>query len=105
MPSSTSSADRCRYLQWQKGLLQTELDALQPTLIMFVTGPYYDAYLRAEFDGLTFDPLAPFESRLISKLNSPALHAPAYRTYHPGYLNRHAGFEPLAAAVADAIQS
>lgn len=103
---SISESDRRRYLQWQHGLLQTELAALQPTLILFVTGPYYDEYLRSELNDLTFAPLAVFQPRQLSKLSSTALTAPAYRTYHPGYLNRRPnslGFAPLKAAVADAI--
>ena len=103
---SIPEADRNRYLQWQSGLLRTELAELQPTLIFFVTGPYYDDHLRSELSDLTFEQLAGFEPRQFSKLRSVALPAPAYRTYHPGYLNRHTsslGFAPFKAAVADAI--
>jgi hypothetical protein len=101
---SIPEKDRARYLQWQKGLLQAELTQLQPTLIVFVTGPHYDVYLRNEFDEITFEPLGSFDPRVVSKLKSPMLGAPAYRTYHPGYLNRSSGFAPLQAVVADALR-
>jgi len=97
---SLSEADRQRYLAWQRGLLSAELNALQPTLILFVTGPGYDPYLRDEFSELQFDVVAPFPNRTLAKLASPSLPAPAYRTYHPGYLNRKVGFAPLQAAIA-----
>ncbi len=104
---SLPEADRNRYLQWQKGLLKAELAALQPTLVLFVSGPYYDDFLRSEFDDLAFEPLGGFGPRQLSKLNTAALAAPAYRTYHPGYLNRRSrtlGFSPLEAAMADAVE-
>lgn len=95
--------DRGLYLKWQEGLLQSELTILNPTLILFVCGPHYDDYLRSEFKDLTFEPVGAFETRQLSKLHSAALTAPAYRTYHPGYLNRSLGFAPLEAAIGDAI--
>ena len=101
---SGSEADRRTYLQWQKGLLRAELNALQPTLIVFVTGPHYDAYLSDEFDGTSFEALGTYKPRVVAKVTSPALCAPAYRTYHPGYLNRSLGFAPLEAAIADAAR-
>jgi hypothetical protein len=101
---SISEKDRARYLQWQKGLLQAELTELLPTLIVFLTGPYYDDYLRSEFDEISFEPLGSFEPRVVSKLKSAMLTAPAYRTYHPGYLNRTVGFAPLEAIIADALK-
>lgn len=108
---SIPETDRGKYLQWQKGLLQAELAELRPTLIVFVTGPNYDDYLKSEFDLITFESVRHFEPRVLSKLASPLLAAPAYRTYHPGYLNRKfrslglaEGFAPLEAIIADAIE-
>jgi hypothetical protein len=100
---SISEMDRRNYLKWQKGLLRAELGELQPTLIVFVTGPNYDDYLKDEFDQLSFMPVSPFNSNVLSTLESPALKAQAYRTYHPGYLNRDLGFAPLEAAIANAL--
>jgi hypothetical protein len=108
---SISETDRRTYLRWQKGLLQAELTELRPTLIVFVTGPNYESYLKDEFDQLSYEPVSSFELKVLSKLVSPRLIAPAYRTYHPGYLNRKfrslglaCGFAPLEAIIADALK-
>jgi hypothetical protein len=102
---SISEADRQGYLQWQKGLLQAELAAINPTLIIFVNGPNYDSYLSSEFQKLSFEPLDSFSVRAVAKLKSPTLTAPTYRTYHPNYLNYSTGFAPVAAVLADAIRT
>lgn len=93
------SEDRDRYLAWQQGLLMQELRELKPTLILFVTGPAYDEYLKAEFPGIGFEALAPFNVRQLARLTGDGLPAPAYRTYHPGFLNRNLGFKPLDVAI------
>ncbi len=96
---------RRTYLDWQKGLLTAELRALAPTLIVFVSGPYYDDYLTEEFEGLEMTAVEPFDERVLSRLRAPGLgDVPAYRTYHPGYLNRvkRFGFGTLEAAIRDA---
>jgi hypothetical protein len=98
---SIPKADRRAFLRWQNGLLRSELRALHPTLIVFVTGPYYDDFLSAEFAELTFEPLRRYAPRVACRLNSPELAAPAYRTYHPGYLNRRFGFAPIEAIISD----
>jgi hypothetical protein len=102
---SISEKDRTGYLRWQKGLLKAELTDLRPTLIVFLTGPNYDDYLLSEFDEISFEPLGSFEPRVLSKLKSAMLTAPAYRTYHPGYLNRTVGFTPLETIIADALKT
>ena len=66
--------------------MEAELGELRPTLIVFLTGPNYDDYLLSEFDEISFEPIGSFEPRVLSKLKSAKLTAPAYRTYHPGYL-------------------
>ncbi len=99
------STDGRAYLNWQNGLLRAELEILKPTMILFVCGPNYDQYLREEFGELRFEPLEEFEERAAAKIVRSALGAPAYRTYHPAYLNRRMrcglGFAPLQAALDD----
>ena len=76
------------YLAWQKGLIAAELKELNPTVAIFVTGPRYDEYLLSEFSGLRLDALPGFSEREVARLHHPELPFPAFRTYHPGYLNR-----------------
>ena len=87
------------YLDWQHGLLSEELKALDPTLIIFVTGPDYDPYLGREFDGLTYESVPPYHERELAKLQHENLRAPAFRTYHPGHLalKEHLHFGPITA--------
>lgn len=101
--------DQRVYLGWQKGLLTAELQALEPTLILFVCGPNYDRYLAEEFEDLTRTPVLNFNERQAAKLQSVILPAPAYRTYHPAYLQRCAGsglgFVPIQSILEDAALS
>lgn len=92
---------RSQYLRWQRGLLVAELQALRPTLVLFVSGPNYDTFLNTEFRDLGYEPLAAFSVRQVARLKSGGLPSPAYRTYHPGFLHRSLRFSPLAAAIAD----
>lgn len=87
------------YLAWQKGLIGAELNELNPTVAIFVTGPRYDEYLLAEFSGLHLESLPGFSEREVARLRHPELPFPAFRTYHPGYLNRvdHLGFKAIEA--------
>ena len=103
---SVDRSTRRAYLDWQKGLLRMELSVLAPTLIIFVSGPYYDVYLAEEFDGLEMIPVGSFGGRALSRLHAPGLGGiPAYRTYHPAYLNRVRELRcaPIEAAIADAV--
>lgn len=103
---SMSSDEREAYLSWQHGILLQELRIIQPTLIIFVSGPNYDGYLRRELGDLTFDPVPPATARVAARVSGSALTAPAYRTYHPGYLNRNGklglGFAPIRSVLEHA---
>lgn len=87
------------YLAWQKGMIAAELRELEPTVAIFVTGPRYDEYLLAEFSGLHLEALPGFSEREVARLRHPDLPFPAFRTYHPGYLNRvdHLEFKAIQA--------
>ena len=98
-----SATDSAALLRWQSGLLRRELRALSPTLILFVSGPYYDRYIKEEFPDAQWEALPGHREHAAARLSGASLPAPAYRTYHPGYLNRQpAGFAPLDAAISDA---
>ena len=101
---SLREADRRKLLEWQNGLLRAELAALRPTLILFVTGPHYDRYLKSELGELGYSTLRQFDLRTLTRIEGAAPPAKSYRTYHPGYLNRCFGFAPLEVAINDALQ-
>lgn len=73
-----------------KSFLRREIDILNPTGIIFFTGPRYDKYLVESFDGkVEYSPVDDIHPvRQISKLDIDYLRVPVYRTYHPNYLQR-----------------
>lgn len=100
---SLTPEERRTYLNWQHGLLTAELRELDPTLIVFVSGPDYDQYLVEEFGDVRFKPIVGFDKRQAARVEAPALNAPAYRTYHPKSLQiQRLGFAPLQAILDDA---
>ena len=63
-------------------LLQLEIAAHRPEVVIFFTGPRYDGRLRASFPGAVFEPGDAF----LSRVEHPDLPKHSYRTYHPRYL-------------------
>lgn len=100
---SLTPEERRTYLDWQRGLLSAELQELNPTLVIFVSGPDYDQYLEEEFGDVAFEPVARSDPRQVARLKAAALSAPTYRTYHPRSLQmQRLGFAPLQAILDDA---
>ena len=75
-------------LTFQGGLLRQEIRLLQPTTVLFFTGPLYDAALQSEFPGAEFVPLGDYLPRQLARIVAPDLPRATFRTYHPGYLAR-----------------
>lgn len=65
-------------------LLQKEIAVLEPHVVVFFTGPYYDARLRESFPGIRLTADSPW----VTSLTHPLLPSACYRTYHPHYLWR-----------------
>ncbi len=92
-----SLSTQSEILKWQHGILVAEIDAFDPTHIIFVTGPDYDGYIQSEIGPcsfVTFDN-GPSNQRQLAVLDSPRVKLPMMRTYHPGYLNRKGRFEEM----------
>ena len=77
----------------QRGLLQYEIAVLKPDVVVFFTGPRYDSAIRAEIDGVAFEPIdslpelcVPLSS--LALLRAPGLPLKTVRSYHPEYLQR-----------------
>ncbi len=78
-------------LKFQQGLLTREIAVLQPTAVLFLTGPNYDRALTDEFSGITIHPALGHSARELAQLGHPSLPTASYRTYHPNYLARDSG--------------
>ena len=69
-------------------VLREEVAILEPSVVVFFTGPNYDSLVRRIFDGVRFDSVAGKGKRFISRLEHTLLPHHSYRVYHPAYLRR-----------------
>ncbi len=79
-----------------KPIFCEELEICAPQAIIFVTGPRYDDIVAETMHCKMTKALQGFSARQFAKLDTKT---PAWRTYHPGYLNRHR--EKFAAVLAE----
>ena len=98
--SSVPQPDRDQFLQLQDGLLTREIQVLNPTLVIFVTGPSYETYLTRELNDQR-NVIEGFPYQPPARLLHNRLPKSSYRTYHPGFLKRNAnqglGLAPIQA--------
>jgi hypothetical protein len=95
---------RTKMLAFSQGVFLAELAALEPSAVVFFTGPRYDFALSTAFDGLERDTTGHFPERALCTLKHPALPALAWRSYHPGYLSR-AGKWGIVSYLAEQLRS
>lgn len=82
-------------------VLREEVAILEPSVVVFFTGPNYDSLVRRIFDGVRFDSVAGKGKRSISRLEHTLLPHHSYRVYHPAYLRRSKQW-PLLDTLANA---
>lgn len=71
-----------------KQLFLKEIALLQPTAVIFFTGPYLEKHLISYIPDIIFSPSNNFRSHPVCKLSSSVLPQASWRTYHPAYLRR-----------------
>jgi hypothetical protein len=80
-----------------QGILWEEIKILEPTDIIFFTGPRYDRYLKQSLNGnVEFAPIDDrYSTRQLAKfcINEPSI--PGFRTYHPNYLQRSKNWQVI----------
>ena len=69
-------------------LLNGEIKIAKPDVVVFFTGPDYEARLAATFEGMNVEPVSGFDVRFLARLQHPDLPRNTFRTYHPGFLRR-----------------
>lgn len=69
-------------------VIQDELKIINPDIIIFFTGPYYDRNIADSFGNMDYTALPPFTKRQLSKIDFLGVNT-AIRTYHPNYLWRN----------------
>lgn len=73
----------------QAGLLTTEVKVLNPTVVIFFSGPTYDQEIAHTFSGCRFEQVFPDRpEREIALVKSALLPVNSFRIYHPNYLQR-----------------
>jgi hypothetical protein len=88
---------------WQRGCLTEEIRILEPTAVVFFTGPDYDITLHDEFPGLEMTAVDDRPIRQFASVFHKALPTRAFRTYHPGHLIRDPGKWPWVAELGESV--
>ena len=68
-------------------VIHDEISILQPDVLLFLTGPSYEARVNKKFGITDYQSISNIEKRKLAKV-SISNGILAYRTYHPGHLNR-----------------
>lgn len=69
-------------------LLVREIEILEPDLILFFTGPYFDSRIERVFPEIQFHAIPGFKTDQLAALHHTTFGATVLRTYHPNYLRR-----------------
>lgn len=69
-------------------LLEKEIEILNPKLLVFTTGPYYDEWIKTQFEGVEYSTVTNADISQFARLSHKALPQNTFRTYHPGFMNR-----------------
>jgi hypothetical protein len=70
-------------------VLQEEIKIVNPTCVVFMTGPNYDHILEQRIPDSAFNEMGGFTLRQLARVSSDSLPEASYRIYHPGYGNRN----------------
>lgn len=81
-----------------------EVKILNPDVVIFFTGRYYDDRLKSTFEGVRFLPVEGFDNFLLVRLVHPLLPANSFRTYHPQYLIRSKNFELVKDKIVSLVE-
>jgi hypothetical protein len=69
-------------------VIREEVEILKPDLIVFFTGPYYDTYIKKEWNGVVMNEASNYKIRQLAIMQHPSLPLNSYRIYHPNFLYR-----------------
>lgn len=68
-------------------VIQQEIEILKPDVIIFLSGPDYDWFIKQQIGEINFNAIEGYSARQMARLEIPNVKT-AIRTYHPGYLKR-----------------
>lgn len=76
-------------LRFQSDIFSKEVHQLAPRVLIFFTGPIYDQIINRFYPGCRFEPLGGYNERQVARVRHDGLPELTFRTYHPGYIDRH----------------
>ena len=91
-------------LRWQDNwfkVLKEEVRILQPNVIIFLTGPNYDKYIKKALGPFTLEPIGNRTDRQLARVKCDGLPEAAFRTYHPNYLWRNGFYDYLGDIITE----
>lgn len=69
-------------------ILEEEIKIINPDIVLFLTGPNYDYYIKAQLNGVEFKTVENYGIRQFARVEHKSLPKNSFRIYHPVYLRR-----------------
>lgn len=69
-------------------ILEEEIKIINPDIVLFLTGPYYDYYIEKQLKGVEFKTVENYGIRQFARVEHKSLPKNSFRIYHPVYLRR-----------------
>ena len=69
-------------------ILEEEIKIINPDIVLFLTGPYYDYYIEKQLKGVEFKTIENYGIRQFARVEHKSLPKNSFRIYHPVYLRR-----------------
>ena len=75
-------------ITYEYNILEEEIKIINPDIVLFLTGPYYDYYIEKQLKGVEFKTVENYGIRQFARVEHEALPKNSFRIYHPVYLRR-----------------
>ena len=69
-------------------ILEEEIKIINPDIVLFLTGPNYDNYIKNQLKGVEFKTVENYHIRQFARVEHKSLPDNSFRIYHPRYLKR-----------------
>lgn len=69
-------------------ILEEEIKIINPDIVLFLTGPYYDYHIENQLAGVKFKAVENYNEGQFARVEHEALPKNSFRIYRPEYLNR-----------------
>ena len=69
-------------------ILEEEIKIINPDIVLFLTGPTYDYYIKNQLKGVEFKTVENYQIGQFARVEHKSLPDNSFRIYHPRYLKR-----------------